>query len=528
LRSRHPLLTTLLLLLLLAPLPGTLVWAQESPAPAAEASAEAIETVIATLEDADSREALVEDLTVLLEARRASAEKSSPNSADLMQWVQEQALALWDRALAVDPVQLATSLGLSLGVLLGAVIVRALLMRLAARLYARLYAGGKPLAGEEGQGEQEGSTGDTAAQAAAKAGEASGGEPPTPEHGDAVQDADAARPAALPVTVPRTINLLVVVTALVLLAGSWGADLAAIFSSDTGARLIGMVLSIGVVLVATTLLWHASDPLVRRLLRLYADSAEDQRRERRVSTLVPLIGTVLRIALGTIATLLILSELGINIGPLLAGAGILGLAVGFGAQTLVRDLITGVIILMEDSASAGDIVEVGNHIGVVEEMRIRVMQLRDLQGVVHIIPYSEVTSIKNHTMEFSCYVFDVGVAYRENTDEVIDVLARLGSEFQKERPYRDYILGPLEIFGVDALADSAVVVRARFRTVPGQQWTVGRAFNARIKQRFDELDIEIPFPHTTLYFGAPKEGAAPPLPAAQREALLTGGASPNE
>jgi small conductance mechanosensitive channel len=333
----------------------------------------------------------------------------------------------------------------------------------------------------------------------------------------------------LPATVPRIINLLVATTALVLLAGSWGADLAAIFASDTGARLIGMVLSIGAVLLVTTLLWNASDPLVRRLLRLYADSAADQRRERRVSTLVPLIGTVLRIALGTIATLLILSELGINIGPLLAGAGIRGLAVGFGAQTLVRDLITGVIILMEDSASAGDIIEVGDHIGVVEEMRIRVMQLRDLQGVVHIIPYSEVTSIKNHTMDYSCYVFDVGVAYRENTDEVIEVLTRLGSEFQKERPYRDLILGPLEIFGVDALADSAVVVKARFRTVPGQQWTVGRAFNARIKQRFDELDIEIPFPHTTLYFGAPKEGDAPPLPLATAQlAALGGGAGGRE
>ena len=491
------------LLLIIAVLVSAAAWSQETPPEGEPVSAEEIEHVISTLENADSREKLLNDLAVLLEARRVAAEKVDPGRPDLLEWAREKALALWKSVLAVEAEALAISLSLSVAVVIGALVVRALLLRLMEKLYWRLWSGDS----EEEEADARAAQAVKSAQGEAEA-EASG--------------------KALPAMVPRMINLLVIISALALLAGSWGADLGAMFASDAGARLVNMLFSIGVILVVTTIVWHTCDQVVNRVLRLYSQTMEEERRERRMSTLVPLISSVLRVTVGTIATLMVLSQLGINIAPLLAGAGILGLAVGFGAQTLVRDLITGIIILMEDSASAGDVIETGDHIGVVEEMRIRVMQLRDIHGIVHIIPYGEVTWIKNHTMDFSYYLFDFGVAYRENTDEVIDVLTKLGREFQQEEPFRQYILAPLEVLGVQAFADSAVIIRARYKTVPGQQWAVGRAFNARVKKRFDELDIEIPFPHTTLYFGTPKEGSAPPLPldSATRQAIVGTGDRP--
>jgi small conductance mechanosensitive channel len=207
----------------------------------------------------------------------------------------------------------------------------------------------------------------------------------------------------------------------------------------------------------------------------------------------------------------------VNIGPLLAGAGILGLAIGFGAQTLVKDLITGVTILLEDGATVGDVIEVAGHAGVVEEMRIRVIQLRDLAGNVHLVPYSDVTTIKNFTKEFSYYLFEIGVAYREDTDEVCEVLKQLSDELQQDSEFGPDILEPLEILGVDQFADSAVIIKARMKTKPIRQWAIGREFNRRMKKRFDERNIEIPFPHTTLYFGEPREGNPPPLHIARDE-----------
>jgi small conductance mechanosensitive channel len=156
------------------------------------------------------------------------------------------------------------------------------------------------------------------------------------------------------------------------------------------------------------------------------------------------------------------------------------------------------------------VVEVAGYSGVVEEMRIRVIRLRDLAGAVHLIPYSEVTSITNFTRDFSFYLIELGVAYREDTDEVCAVLHEVVDGMKPEAPFRREILEPLEILGVDKFADSAVVIKARIKTVPGRQWAIGREFNRRLKKAFDARGIEIPFPHTTVYFGEPKEGLAPP------------------
>ena len=216
------------------------------------------------------------------------------------------------------------------------------------------------------------------------------------------------------------------------------------------------------------------------------------------------------VVLITLVVMVTLSELGLNIGPLLAGAGVIGLAIGFGAQTLVKDIITGLFILVEDHISVGDVVKVGTHAGTVEKLTLRTIQLRDLGGTVHVIPFSAVTTLENMTKGFSRYVFNVGVAYREDTDHVVDVLRELGEELLQDEQFKPFILEPLEILGVDSFGDNAVNIKARITTVPIKQWSVGREFNRRMKIRFDELGIEIPFPHRTIYFGEDLSGNAPP------------------
>jgi len=190
--------------------------------------------------------------------------------------------------------------------------------------------------------------------------------------------------------------------------------------------------------------------------------------------------------------------------------GVFGVAIGFGSQKLVQDIITGVFILLGDMMSVGDVVKLGDRAGLVEAISIRNVRLRDLSGTVHTIPFSSISSVSNLTKDFSYYVFDIGVAYREDVDQVMDVLKEIGDQLQQDPNVGPLILAPLEVLGVDSFGDSAVVVKARIKTVPIQQWTVGRAFNRRIKQRFDELGIEIPFPHRTIYFGQDKQDQAPP------------------
>jgi small conductance mechanosensitive channel len=189
---------------------------------------------------------------------------------------------------------------------------------------------------------------------------------------------------------------------------------------------------------------------------------------------------------------------------------VIGLAIGFGSQKLVQDIITGMFVLFSDTMRVGDVVEVGGRAGVVEAVTIRTVVLRDYGGNVHTIPYSAIDTVTNLTKEFSYAVFDIGVGYRENVDEVMQVLRDLGAEMRQDPYFRRLILEPLEVAGVDRFADSAVVIKARFKTRPLRQWEVAREFNRRIKNRFDELRIEIPFPHQTLYFGADKQGRAPP------------------
>jgi moderate conductance mechanosensitive channel len=214
--------------------------------------------------------------------------------------------------------------------------------------------------------------------------------------------------------------------------------------------------------------------------------------------------------LAIVVGLVLLSEIGIDIAPLIASAGVLGLAIGFGAQKLVQDVITGLFILLEDSISVGDVVEVAGIGGVVEELSIRSIRLRDISGSVHTIPFSSVGTVTNLTKDFSFYVADIAIAYREDPDQVIEVCRAIVEEMRGEPAFERDILEPLDVLGVDQFADSAVIVKVRIKTKPIRQWAAGREFNKRMKKRFDELGIEIPFPHLTIYFGEDKTGNAPP------------------
>lgn len=287
---------------------------------------------------------------------------------------------------------------------------------------------------------------------------------------------------------------------------AWGLDAFTWLGLLAAQPATGSVISLAVVVGIGIVLWEFFSSVIERRL-----AGLDSSRRSRARTLLPLLRSVILITLISIITLMVLSELGLNIAPLLAGAGVAGIAIGFGAQTLVKDLITGFFILLEDAFAVGDVVDVGDgHAGIVEAISMRNFRLRDLSGTVHTVPFSMVTTIKNLTRDYSYYLADVEVSYREDTDEVIKVLVAVAEEMRKEPNFAYRMLEPIEIIGVDAFKDSSVVIKVRLKTLPIQQWTVGREFNRRMKKAFDKEGIEIPFPHRTIYFGEDKKGQAPP------------------
>ncbi|MFO7963461.1 MAG: mechanosensitive ion channel family protein [Desulfobacterales bacterium] len=238
---------------------------------------------------------------------------------------------------------------------------------------------------------------------------------------------------------------------------------------------------------------------------------KDPEFQKRADTLGSAIRYLLVMVILLVAAITIMGEIGIEIGPILAAAGVVGLAVGFGAQNLVQDVISGFFILMEDQIRVGDVVQIADKAGLVERMNLRMVVLRDLAGNVHFVRNGQIQVVTNMTKDFSRYVFDIGVAYREDVDEVIEVIKQVDEDLRNDPQFKDDILEPIEILGLDQFADSAVVIKARTKTKPIHQWAVGREFNKRLKKVFDEKDIEIPFPHTTLYFGQDKQGNSPPM-----------------
>jgi moderate conductance mechanosensitive channel len=223
---------------------------------------------------------------------------------------------------------------------------------------------------------------------------------------------------------------------------------------------------------------------------------------KRVATLTGVLGAIVVSLIWATAAVIIMDELGLDVAPILAGAGILGLAVGFGAQHLVRDVLAGFFLVLENHVRVGDVAVINGTGGVVESITYRVTVLRDLAGVIHVFPNGAIERLSNMTLRWSAYVMDIGVAYKEDTDRVVDVMKRVAEELRAEPEMGAKILGPLEVFGVDDFADSAVVIKARLRTLPIEQWAVGREYRRRLKKAFDAEGIEIPFPHLSLYAGS--------------------------
>jgi small conductance mechanosensitive channel len=322
------------------------------------------------------------------------------------------------------------------------------------------------------------------------------------------------------------LEAVVWLVALVVALEAWRLDVLSLLGGATGRALAAGALDIVVVLAAAALAWEFANAAISRFLEATDEAGELIQRGARTRTLLPLARKALLVAIVTVSGLSVLSTLGIEIAPLLAGAGVVGLAIGFGAQTLVKDIITGAFILFEDILAVGDVATVGGHTGVVEDISVRTIRLRDYSGTVHLIPFSSVDTVTNLTKDFSYAVLNVGIAYRENVDEVFAVLNEIVEEMRADPDYAPDILEPLEIAGLNELADSAVVIRARIKTKPIRQWAVGREFNRRMKARFDELGIEIPFPHQTVYFGVDKEGQAPPARVELSEAAAEAAAAP--
>lgn len=223
--------------------------------------------------------------------------------------------------------------------------------------------------------------------------------------------------------------------------------------------------------------------------------------EKRTETLLGIVQKAGRITIWGLVCMLLLTQVGVNVAPLIAGAGILGLAVGFGAQELVRDVITGFFILMENHMRVGDVAVINGTGGLVESIGLRTIVLRDLAGTVHIFQNGKIETLSNMTKEWSAAVFDIGVAYKEDPDKVLDVMRDVARTMQEDESFGAKILESLEVFGVESFADSAVVLKARLKTQPGEQWPVAREFRRRLKLAFDSQGIEIPFPHRALVVG---------------------------
>jgi len=256
--------------------------------------------------------------------------------------------------------------------------------------------------------------------------------------------------------------------------------------------------------------------LSRRAIRVFAQfavrNAADPEDTKRVATLSRVFRYLSTVTIVALTMMLVLGQIGISIAPILGAAGVLGIAVGFGAQSIVKDFFTGFTILLENKIRQGDVVRVAGIAGMVEGVTLRTVRLRDYDGNVHFIPNGEVNTVVNMSRGFAQSVIDVGVAYRENVDEVMQVMRDVGQEMRLDPAFAGRILDDLEMAGVDSWGDSAVIIRCRFKCMPLEQWAVRREYLRRLKNTFDAKGIEIPYPHLTVYAGQDKEGGAPELP----------------
>lgn len=276
--------------------------------------------------------------------------------------------------------------------------------------------------------------------------------------------------------------------------------------------LVKTILRIVLILAVAGLLMKISKKIILKLkMHLQTRASEDAEEMKRIDTVGRVFSYIATIVIAIIAIVEVLHQLGISIAPILAAAGVVGVAVGFGAQSLIKDYFTGFFLLLENQIRQGDVVDAGGKAGFVEEVTLRYIKMRDYDGNVHYVPNGIITTVTNMSRGFAFSVIDIGVAYRENVDEVIEVMKAVGESIRTDKEFQFKILDNMEVAGVDKLDSSAVIVRCRFKVMPLEQWTIRREFFKRIKVAFEERGIEIPYPHLTIYPGQNKDGSAPAL-----------------
>ncbi|MDR3449691.1 MAG: mechanosensitive ion channel [Alphaproteobacteria bacterium] len=280
------------------------------------------------------------------------------------------------------------------------------------------------------------------------------------------------------------------------IAAAWGMHLSAFLATAAGQRIAGAFITVAVTLGILTLIYELLNAAIERHLSR-SDKDQAPAASARARTLLPMVRHSVLILFSAIVIMTILAAIGINIGPLLAGAGVLGVAIGFGSQTLVKDFLTGLFIVVENTVAVGDVVKIGDFGGVVETISIRTIRLRDTDGTLHILPFSEVSKISNMTRGFAYALVDVGVAYDTDIEKAMNAMREIGAQLQNDPLFKRVILEPIEVMGIEKLGDSSVTLRARMRTRPGKQWDVKRLLLLRLIQRFATDNIEIPYPTVT-------------------------------
>lgn len=295
----------------------------------------------------------------------------------------------------------------------------------------------------------------------------------------------------------RVARLAIFVGAFVIVLRLWGFNFADLRDSPIYA-VFSVLGRIAIILILALAAIELGQLGIKRVFERVARRSRNPRRAAQIRTLGPVLSGLATTIVVVIAAMMALSEVGVEIGPLLAGAGIVGLAVGFGAQTIVKDFLTGLFLIMEDSVSIGDIVMIADFGGVVEEMSLRTIKLRDFDGTVHIFPYSEAQVLHNRSKGFSFAVFDLSIDYSSDIAKALEVMKQVGDSLRTDEEFSTLVLDDIDIVGVDAFADSAIMLKARLKTGPGKQFAVRREYLKRIKIAFDAAGVEIPFPHMKL------------------------------
>lgn len=327
----------------------------------------------------------------------------------------------------------------------------------------------------------------------------------------------------------RGLRLLVIVLVALTIIDAWRAfNLIEWLQSTAGQRVISMIIHVGIILLIATLSWTILASMIEHRLGMTHTRRRPSEREK---TLLLLFRNASAITIATLTVLIVLSQIGIDIGPLLAGAGVAGLAIGFGAQKLVQDVITGIFIQLENGMNQNDVVEVAGLFGTVEKVTIRSVVIRTLDGGYHLIPFSAIDRVSNHTRDYGYHYGEYAIAHRESVEDAVTQLHAAFDDLMQDPEIAAEVLEEITIPGVTSLNEHGFTVRVMIKTTPGNQWVVQRAFNRKVKEHFDAAGIEIPYPQTVVHFGRDKHGHAAPLAMHQVEKLeevFDAGAAPGQ